>query len=98
MNHEYHPEILSPAGTLDCLKAACASGADAVYFGGQMFNARKNAGNFDSGQIAEAVRLCRLYGVRTHLTVNTSIKEQEWPQLCAFLEETLPLGVDAVIV
>lgn len=98
MNHEYHPEILSPAGTLDCLKAACASGADAVYFGGQMFNARKNAGSFDSGQIAEAVRLCRLYGVRTHLTVNTSIKEQEWPQLCAFLEETLPLGVDAVIV
>ena len=98
MIKDYRPEILSPAGTLSCLKAGVGAGADAVYFGGRAFNARKNAGNFDKDQIAEAVRLCRLFGVRTHLTVNTCVKEKEWDDLKAYLSEVLPLGIDAVIV
>ena len=98
MIKDYRPEILSPAGTFSCFLSALGSGADAVYFGGQLFNARAGAGNFSSEEIKNTVQLARRYGVRTHLTVNTSIKEKEWGDLTAFLDEVLPLGVDAVIV
>ncbi|MBO6158433.1 MAG: U32 family peptidase, partial [Firmicutes bacterium] len=91
-------ELLAPSGSLSCMKAAISGGADAVYFGGTAFNARKSAANFTKEDIEEGIRLCRLHGVRTHLTVNTSIKEKEFPQLIDFLEETVPLGVDALIV
>ncbi|MBO4887960.1 MAG: U32 family peptidase [Firmicutes bacterium] len=98
MTKNYRPEILSPAGTFSCFLSALGSGADAVYFGGQLFNARAGAGNFSKDEIRETVRLARLYGVRTHLTVNISVKEKEWESLKAFLHEILPLGIDAVIV
>ncbi|MBQ7059339.1 MAG: U32 family peptidase [Firmicutes bacterium] len=98
MIKNYQPEILSPAGTFSCFLSALGSGADAVYFGGQLFNARAGAGNFSKDEIRETVRLARLYGVRTHLTVNISVKEKEWESLKAFLHEILPLGIDAVIV
>ena len=98
MIRNYQPEILSPAGTFSCFLSALGSGADAVYFGGQLFNARAGAGNFSKDEIRETIRLARLYGVRTHLTVNISVKEKEWDSLKAFLHEILPLGIDAVIV
>ena len=75
MNHL--PEILAPAGNLACLKAAVAAGADAVYFGGQAFNARRSAGGFTAEDVKEAVRLCRMRGVKTNLTLNTLIKQTE---------------------
>ncbi len=92
------PEILAPAGNLACLKAAVAAGADAVYFGGQAFNARRSAGGFTAEDIKEAVRLCRMRGVKTNLTLNTLIKQREWPSFLAYIDEILPLGIDAVIV
>ena len=96
MNHL--PEILAPAGNLACLKAAVAAGADAVYFGGQAFNARRGAGGFTVEDIKEAVRLCRMRGVKTNLTLNTLIKQREWPSFLAYIDEILPLGIDNVIV
>ena len=50
---KYLPEILAPAGDLACLKAAVAAGADAVYFGGQAFNARRSAGGFTAEDVKE---------------------------------------------
>ncbi len=91
-------ELLAPAGDLSCLKAAVNCGADAVYFGGEMFNARKSAGNFSLEEIKEACDLCRLHGVKTNFTLNTLIKENEWPKLEAYLDELLPLGIDALII
>ena len=96
MNHL--PEVLAPAGNLACLKAAVAAGADAVYFGGQAFNARRGAGGFTPEDIKEAVRLCRMRGVKTNLTLNTLIKQREWPSFLAYIDEILPLGIDNVIV
>ena len=96
MNHL--PEILAPAGNLACLKAAVAAGADAVYFGGQAFNARRSAGGFTAEDVKEAVRLCRMRGVKTNLTLNTLIKQREWPSFLAYIDEILPLGIDNVIV
>ena len=98
MRKETRPELLSPAGNLACLKAAVAAGCDAVYFGGQAFNARQNAGNFSREEIREAVAFCAFHGVKTYLTLNTLVKEKEWPLLAAYLRETLSLGISAVIV
>ncbi|MBQ7015817.1 MAG: U32 family peptidase [Firmicutes bacterium] len=95
---KYLPEILAPAGDLACLKAAVAAGADAVYFGGQAFNARRSAGGFTAEDVKEAVRLCRMRGVKTNLTLNTLIKQREWPSFLAYIDEILPLGIDNVIV
>jgi|GEM_PF-158861 len=92
------PELLSPAGSLTALQAAVGAGADAVYFGGQEFNARRSAANFSLEEIAEAVKLCRLFGVKTNLTLNTMIKDSEWKALMAYVDRVLPLGIDAVIV
>lgn len=92
------PEVLAPAGNLACLKAAVAAGADAVYFGGQAFNARRGAKGFTVEDVKEAVRLCRMRGVKTNLTLNTLIKQREWPSFLAYIDEILPLGIDAVIV
>ena len=92
------PEILAPAGNLDCLKAAVAAGADAVYFGGQAFNARRSAANFSIDQIREAVELCHLHGVKTNFTLNTMIRDEEWPELEDYLDQILPLGLDALII
>ena len=49
------PELLSPAGSLDALKAAVSAGADAVYIGGASFNARLNAKNFTAEEMREGV-------------------------------------------
>ena len=57
-------EILSPAGSFEALKAAVDSGADAVYFGGRAFSARKNAVNLSDEEIAEAVKYAHLRGVK----------------------------------
>jgi collagenase-like PrtC family protease len=50
------PELLSPAGSMDSLKAAVNSGCDAVYLGGKKFGARAYAGNFDLKELEEAER------------------------------------------
>ena len=55
-------EILSPAGSPQALRAAVASGADAVYFGGGGFNARHFAQNFEGEDMARAIAFCRQNG------------------------------------
>ncbi len=92
------PEILAPAGDLACLKAAVSAGADAVYLGGKAFNARRSAAGFTTEDLREAVRICRPRGVKLHLTLNTLVKQKEWPALLDYMDEVLPLGIDAVIV
>ena len=48
-------EVLAPAGSMECLKAAILNGADAVYLGGEMFGARAYAGNFNKEELLEAI-------------------------------------------
>lgn len=45
-------ELLAPAGNIEALHAAVENGADAVYLGGKLFNARMQAGNFDDNQLS----------------------------------------------
>ena len=67
------PELLSPAGSMESLKAAVNGGCDAVYLGGKQFSARQYAGNFDLKELEDACDYCHLRGVKavsyTHLDV-----------------------------
>ena len=64
-------EILAPAGNMDCLKAAVAAGADAIYVGGSMFGARAYANNFSEEELLEAIDYVHLHGRKLFMTVNT---------------------------
>lgn len=92
------PELLAPAGGFEQLKAAVENGADAVYMGGKLFNARIGADNFDPCQLEEAMAYAHLRGVKIHVTVNTLLTDRE---LALALEETVRLyeeGADAFII
>lgn len=92
------PELLSPAGSPAALEAAVMAGADAVYFGGQSFNARKNAENFNDEELLAAVRKCRLYGVKTNIVLNTQLYSAELSGALSLAEKLLSYGADAFIV
>ena len=62
-------ELLAPAGDFKSLKAAVSSGADAVYIGAAKFSARQNAKNFDSDELTEAIRYCKVRNVKTYLAI-----------------------------
>lgn len=91
-------ELLSPAGNTDCLKAAVLSGADAVYFGGGSFNARRGAKNFVGKELDEAVEYCRLRKVKTNITLNTLLFDRELEDALNFASHLYSIGADAVIV
>ena len=92
------PEVLAPAGSPAALDAALLCGADAVYFGVDVLNARRNAENFTLEHLADTVRRCHVRGVKVYLTLNIVVLEQEIPQLMRAAEAACAAGVDAVIV
>lgn len=94
-----HIEILSPAGSYDCLKAAIMAGADAVYVGGTRFGARAFADNFDAETMLEAIDYVHLHGKKIYLAINTLLKEHELQNdLYEYLLPYYKQGIDAVIV
>lgn len=90
-------ELLSPAGSMEALRAAVQNGADAVYFGAGDFNARRNAENF-GGTLNEAVAYCHIHGARSFITLNTMVREDEFPRLTQTIESIAESGADGVIV
>jgi len=92
------PEILAPVGGAQQLDAALRAGANAVYLGTQLFNARRNAENFSGENLPEVVSACHLAGVRVHITFNTLIEDKELPLALKELKKIADAGVDAVIV
>lgn len=92
-------EILAPAGSMECLRAAIAAGADAVYTGGALFGARAYAHNLTEEELLEAIDYVHLHGRRLYLTVNTLIKDREMEkQMYDYLLPYYRQGLDAVIV
>ena len=92
-------EILAPAGSMECLKAAIAAGADAVYTGGALFGARAYAHNLTEEELLEAIDYVHLHGRRLYLTVNALIKDREMEkQMYDYLLPYYRQGLDAVIV
>lgn len=91
-------ELLSPVGNFECLKAAVQNGADAVYFGGSMFSARAFAENFDADTLKEAIKYAKLRGVKTNLTLNTLLKNDELEDAFLLAKQAYEYGIDTIIV
>lgn len=92
------PELLSPAGNFEKMRAAILYGADAVYLAGLRFGMRSAADNFSDEELADAVAYAHAHGTKLYLTLNTMPHGNEYPALRDFLLRIAPLGIDAVIV
>ena len=91
-------EIMAPVGCMESLHAAIAAGADAVYFGVGVLNMRaRSAVNFTLDDLATIVHTAHAAGVKTYLTVNTVLYDNEMKDLCAIIDRAVEEGVDAVI-
>ena len=92
------PELLSPVGNFECLKAAVQNGADAVYLGSGNFNARARATNFSGENLKEAIKYAKLRNVKTNLTLNTLIKNEEFEDAVRLAIGAYNYGIDAIII
>ena len=91
-------EILSPAGNMECFKAAIMGGADAIYIGGKNFGARAFSPNFSDEEIISAIRLAHKYNIRVYVTVNTLIYEDEVEDFMKYIDFLHKNNVDAIII
>ena len=91
-------DLLCPVGDFECLKAAVQNGANSVYFGANMFSARAFAHNFDETELKQAIEYAKLRGVKTNLTLNTLIKDDELEQALLLAKSAYEFGIDAIIV
>ena len=91
-------EIMAPAGNFECLQAAIQGGADSVYFGVEKLNMRSHsANNFKMTDLAEIVRICSEHGVKTYLTLNIVLYNEDIEDMKRTLEAAKAAGVTAVI-
>ena len=92
------PELLSPAGNFEKMKAAILYGADAVYLAGQVFGMRAAADNFTIDELGEATAYAHERGVKVYLTVNTMPREHQYESLKGYFESLKGIGIDALII
>ena len=92
------PELLAPAGGMNQLVAAVENGANAVYLGGPLFNARIQADNFTEEKLEQAVDYAHLRDVKVHVTLNTLLKDEELLPALEYAAKLYEMGVDALIV
>ena len=91
-------EIMAPAGNFECLHAAIQGGADSVYFGVEKLNMRSHsANNFKMTDLAEIVRICSEYGVKTYLTLNIALYDADLEDMKKTLQAAKEAGITAVI-
>ena len=93
-----NPELLSPVGDFECLKAAVQNGANAVYLGAASFSARAKATNFAGDELVEAIKYAKLRNVAVHLALNTLIKNEEFNEAIELAVNAYNTGVDAIII
>ena len=92
------PEILAPAGDMECLRNSLKFGADAVYLAGKQFGMRTASKNFDNEELKQAVTLAHSYGSKLYITINTLPRNNEIAVLPDFLMYAQEIGVDAFII
>ena len=102
MSHPYpqhkKPELLSPAGDMECFFAAVENGADAVYFGLKDFSARASADNFAIDDASKAIAYARKRSVKVYIAINTLIKTHELERVVDYLIALDELQPDALII
>ena len=90
-------ELLAPAGSFECGKAALYSGADAIYLALEAFGARAYAKNFTTAELISILKIAHTLNKKVYVTVNTLIKNNELNSVYDFLDNVYTLGVDGVI-
>lgn len=91
-------EILSPAGSFESLVAGIRCGANAVYFGGKGFNARRNAGNFDEEEFRKAVEYVHERSAKAHVTLNTLVSDDEFDDALEMIKHVCDCNADVLIL
>ena len=91
-------DLLSPVGNFDCLKAAVQNGANSVYFGADLFSARAYASNFNLDDLEKAIIYAKARGVKTNLTLNTLVTDNEFNDAFELAKKAYEYGIDAIIV
>ncbi len=91
-------ELLSPVGNFECLKAAVQNGADSIYLGSDLFSARAFANNFSNKNLEQAIEYAKIRGVKTYLTLNTLIKDNELESAFNLAKQAYEYGIDAILV
>lgn len=91
-------ELLAPAGDKESLIAAIQNGADAIYLGGTLFNARAFAKNFDNEALKWAIKYAHLRDVKIYVTVNTLYKDNEINELIQYIDYLYDIQIDALII
>ncbi|MHC1746923.1 MAG: DUF3656 domain-containing protein [Cellulosilyticaceae bacterium] len=91
-------ELLAPVGKIENAYAAIENGADAIFVGGKLFNARSYADNFEEDALKEIVEYAKLRDVKSYITLNTLIKNEELEALYNYMNELAKIGPDALIV
>ncbi len=91
-------EIVSPAGNLEKLIFAVKYGADAVYFGGEEFNLRDNAANFNLEEINEGIEICGKAGVKTIFLLNSFLHENRIGDAKRYIEKIKNFDFDAIMI
>jgi putative protease len=91
-------EIMAPAGSYDSLMAAIQGGADSVYFGIEQLNMRAgSSNNFTLEDLKNIVSICKKNHLRSYLTLNVVIYDQEIEQMKKIIDSAVEFGVTAVI-
>ena len=91
-------EIMAPAGNFECLRAGIQGGADSVYFGVEKLNMRSHsANNFKMEDLEEIVRICSESGVKTYLTLNIVLYNEDLEDMRKTLQAARKAGITAVI-
>ncbi len=91
-------ELLAPAGGIRQLAAAVENGADAVYLGGPLFNARINADNFTEQELRDSIQYAHLRNVKVYVTLNTLVKDEEMLPALRYAAKLHEMGADALIL
>jgi len=91
-------ELLAPGGDVEAIKAAIVAGANAVYCGLDMFNARNRASNLSFDELNGVLRLAHEHSCEVFLTLNVVILEHEVVSLVRLLNKLVNSGIDGIIV
>lgn len=91
-------EVMAPAGSWEALRAAIQGGADSVYFGVEKLNMRaRSSHNFTTADLPGIVELCREHGLKSYLTLNIVIYDDEISEMKEVLAAAAAAGITAVI-
>jgi len=91
-------EIMAPVGSYESLQAAIQSGANSVYFGIEKLNMRsRSASNFNTDDLREIVRICKENHIKSYLTVNTVIYNDDLSLMREIVDTAKEVEVSAII-